>query len=86
MDSSHATQSSALRTVRVLRKDFTQRTHRTQSKVLAHVALLAMRALRFSKIPLHGPDRTRTDFFLRRNSVGSVRVADKVRAGLVGSV
>jgi len=37
----------------------------------------------------HGPDRTRTDLhglFLRRNSVGSVRVADKVRAGPVGSV
>ena len=30
----------------------------------------------------HGPART----FLRRNSVGSVRVADKVRAGPVGSV
>ena len=37
----------------------------------------------------HGPDRTRTDphgLFLRRNSVGSVRIADKVRAGPVGSV
>ena len=32
-----------------------------------------------------GPDRTRTDFFLRRNSVGSVRVSDKVRAGPFGS-
>ena len=30
----------------------------------------------------HGPART----FLRRNSVGSVRVADKVRAGPFGSV
>ena len=36
----------------------------------------------------HGPDRTRPDphgLFLRRNSVGSVRVSDKVRAGPFGS-
>ena len=37
----------------------------------------------YSYIPLHGPDRTRPDFFCGPglNSVGSVRVSDKVRAG-----
>ena len=50
------------------------------------MTLVSKRLQKFTKgyIPLHGPDRTRTDFLRPgspRNSVGSVRVSDKVRGG-----
>ena len=83
---SRSSSSSRLSSVVIAKFHYTDptRTGPDTDKVRAHCRRRAK--FHYTDTDPTGPARTRTDFFLRRNSVGSVRVADKVRAGPVGSV